>query len=93
MDYKEMFNRLHAELSNKASSLDNAYMCEAITRFNKGIRNSLNNHIFEYWWIVQHDDMDLISMSSFNKAEIDAAKLVSKTMEDIYDNYSKEDNK
>ena len=35
MDYKEMFNELHTELSNKALSLDNAYVVESLTKFNE----------------------------------------------------------
>lgn len=90
MDYKEMFNKLYAELSNKESSLDNAYMCEAISRFNNGIHNSLTDCIFEYWWEEQLESMDYISMMALNKTERDAAKVVSKTMNDIYDEHYKE---
>lgn len=90
MDYREMFNRLYSELSDKALSLNNAY----IIKMNNAIHSSLDNLIFEYWWKVQLEDMEYISMTSLSKAEKDAANIVAKTMEDIYDNeYFKEGNK
>lgn len=89
MDYKEMFNRLYSELSDKGLSLNNAY----IIKMNNAIHSSLDNLIFEYWWKVQLEDMEYISMVSLNNAEKDAANVVAKAMTDIYDKYSKEDNK
>lgn len=89
MDYKEMFNRLYSELSDKGLSLNNAY----IIKMNNAIHSSLDNLIFEYWWKVQLEDMEYISMISLNNAEKDAANVVAKAMTDIYDKYSKEDNK
>lgn len=90
MDYKEMFNILYSELSDKDLSLNNAY----IIKMNNAIHSSLDNLIFEYWWKVQLEDMEYISMTSLSKAEKDAANIVAKTMEDIYDNeYFKEGNK
>ena len=89
MDYKEMFNRLYSELSDKGLSLNNAY----IIKMNNVIHSSLDNLIFEYWWKVQLEDMEYISMISLNNAEKDAANVVAKAMTDIYDKYSKEDNK
>lgn len=89
MDYREMFNRLYSELSDRVLSLNNAY----IIKMNNDIHGSLNNLMFEYWWKVQYEDMEYISMMSLNKAEKDAANVVVKVMTDIYDNYSKEDNK
>lgn len=89
MDYKEMFNRLYSELSDKGLSLNNAY----IIKMNNAIHSSLDNLIFEYWWKVQLEDMEYISMISLNNAEKDAANVVAKAMTDIHDKYSKEDNK
>lgn len=92
MDYKEMFNELHTELSNKALSLDNAYAIELLTKFNERIYNSLNG-LYDYWWKAQLQDMNIVSTLSLSKTERDAANVVIKAMKDIYDNYSKEDNK
>lgn len=89
MDYKEMFNRLYSELSDKGLSLNNAY----IIKMNNDIHRSLDNLMIEYWWGAQLDDMEYISMISLNKAEKDAANVVAKAMTDIYNKYSKEDNK
>lgn len=90
MDYKEMFNILYSELSDKGLSLNNAY----IIKMNNAIHSSLDNLIFEYWWKAQLEDMEYVSMTSLSKAEKDAANIVAKTMEDIYDNeYFKEGNK
>lgn len=89
MDYKEMFNRLYSELSDKALSLNNAY----IVKMNNDIHRSLDNLMFEYWWGAQLEDMEYISMISLNMAEKDAANVVAKAMTDIYNKYSKEDNK
>lgn len=89
MDYKEMFNRLYSELSDKGLSLNNAY----IIKMNNDIHRSLDNLMFEYWWGAQLEDMEYISMISLNKAEKDAANVVAKAMTDIYNKYSKEDNK
>ena len=89
MDYKEMFNRLYSELSDKGLSLNNAY----IIKMNNDIHRSLDNLMFENWWGAQLEDMEYISMISLNKAEKDAANVVAKAMTDIYDKYSKEDNK
>lgn len=89
MNYKEMFNQLYSELSDKALSLNNAY----IIKMNNDIHRSLDNLIFENWWGVQLEDMEYISMISLNRAERDAASVVVKVMTDIYDKYSKEDNK
>lgn len=92
MDYKEMFNELHTELSNKALSLDNAYAIEPLTKFNERIYNSLNG-LYDYWWKAQLQDMIIDSTLSLSKTERDAANVVIKAMEDIYNKYSKEDNK
>lgn len=46
MNYKEMFNQLYSELSDKALSLNNAY----IIKMNNDIHRSLDNLIFENWW-------------------------------------------
>lgn len=89
MDYREMFNRLYSELSDKALSLNNAY----IIKINNAIHRSLDNLIFEYWWGAHLDEMEYISVTSSNKAEKDAANAVAKAMIDIYDKYSKEGNK
>lgn len=87
MDYKEMFNRLYSELSDKGLSLNNAY----IIKMNNDIHRSLDNLMFENWWGAQLEDMEYISMISLNKAEKDAANVVAKAMADIYDKYSKEE--
>ena len=89
MDYKEMFNRLYSELSDKVVLLNNAY----IAKMNNDIHRSLDNLMFEYWWKAQYEDMDYISMMSLNKAEKDAANVVIKAMGGIYDEYFKEGNK